>query len=84
MADSFDESESPIPLGTPAECERALAKFIRQVHKGTLDSKIGHSLIIGIGTLAKMMRERAADEAIARLERIEGRRGAPGQHPAAH
>lgn len=77
MAEVFDESESHIPLDTPADCERALARFIRQIHKGTLDSKVGHSLVIGLGTLAKMMRSRADDEALARLERLERERAQP-------
>ncbi len=77
MAETFDETESPIPLAGPSDCERALARFIRQIHKGHLDPKVGHSLIIGLGTLAKMMRARADDEALARLERMERERARP-------
>lgn len=86
MSEVFDESESRIPLGTPADCERALAKFIRQIHKGTMDPKVGHSLIIGVGTLAKMMRESRAEGALDRLERLEAKRGEqPAQgNPQAH
>jgi hypothetical protein len=76
---SLDASESPIRLETPADCERALAKFIKQIHKGSLDHKIGHSLIIGIGTLAKLMRERRDDEAMDKLAELERKR-AP--HPS--
>lgn len=83
-SETFDETESPIRLGTPADCERALARFIRQVHKGSLDHKIGHSLIIGIGTLAKMMRERHEDEALERLNRLEKARAESRPTPPSH
>lgn len=71
----IEQSDDGIPLATTGDCERSLAKILRQVYKGTLDPKVGHSLIIGIGTLAKMMRETRTEQAIARLERLEKARG---------
>lgn len=83
MSETPEFAESPIPLETPADCERALARFLRQIHAGSLDTKKGHALVIGLGTLAKMMRARADDEALARLERLERERGQPNVHPQA-
>lgn len=66
QAEVFDETESPIPLASVADVERMLAKVIRQVHKGTLTPQLGHSLIIGLGTLARIKE--------ARIERIWAKR----------
>lgn len=49
-----------------------------------MDPKVGHSLIIGVGTLAKMMRESKADAALERLEGLEKKRGAASETTAAH
>lgn len=79
--ETFDETEAPIPLRTPGDVQRALAKTLRQVAKGTMDHTRGHCLIIGYGTLAKMMRETVADEVVRRLEAIEAKQAADPAHP---
>lgn len=85
MSEVFDETESPIPLTTPADCERAMARLLRQIHKGTLDTKKGHCLVIGIGTLAKMLRESAEYDALERLDRLERKNAEPPRaDPQAH
>ncbi len=82
--ETFDDSEAPIPLRTQGDVQRALAKALRQVAKGTLETARGHCLIIGYGTLAKMMRETVADEVLRRLEAIEAKQAAPAEPVSPH
>lgn len=70
----FDASESPIPLSSRADVRRALAKVLRQIHKGSMEVKVGHCLVIGLGTLAKMMHEDDETELLRRLDALERRR----------
>ncbi len=74
--ETYDETESPIPLRTHGDVQRALAKALRQIHKGTLDLARGHALVIGFGTLARMMREGVSDDVTDRLDRIEAKQSA--------
>lgn len=67
----FDDSESPIPLKGRADVRRALAKVIRQIHRGTMAHNVGQVLIIGLGTLAKIMHEDDESDLIRRIEAIE-------------
>lgn len=74
LVDASNGCESPIPLESPADVRRALARFLRQIHAGSLPHGPGQVLIIGCGVLSKMMREAADDEALARIEELERRR----------
>lgn len=53
-----DDSESPIPLETLGDVQRALAKVVRQAHKGSLPLNVAHLMTITLGTLAKVMQDR--------------------------
>lgn len=74
--ETYDENEAPIPLASTGDVQRALAKALRMVAKGSMDTARGHTLIIGYGTLAKMMRETLTDEVSRRLAALEERQGA--------
>lgn len=68
----FDASETPTPLASRADVRRFLAKVIRQIHKGThLDYKVGQTVIMGLGVLAKIMTEDEESELLIRVEAIE-------------
>lgn len=71
--ETFDESESPIPLRTMGDIERALARVIRQLHKGSLGVAVGHSMVIALGTLAKVKRESVDLELAEKVARLEER-----------
>lgn len=55
--EKIGEDETPIPLMTLGDVERALAKVLRQSHKGTLPLNVAHMMIIGLGTLAKVKQD---------------------------
>lgn len=56
--ETFGEDEAPIPLATLGDVQRALAKLIRQMRKGTVEPAHGHCCVIALGTLAKLMQDK--------------------------
>ena len=57
--ETFGEDESPTPLSTLGDVQRAMAKTIRRIEAGkTLDHATGQVLINGLGALAKVMQDR--------------------------
>ncbi len=81
--ETFDETEAPIPLRTHGDVQRALAKVLRQIRKSSIDLPMAHALIIGFGTLAKMMREGVSDDLADRMDRLEAKQSA-GAEAAPH
>lgn len=57
QAEVFGENEAPTPLGTLGDVQRALAKTLRRIEKGSVDHSTGQVLINGYGTLAKVMQD---------------------------
>lgn len=72
----FGDDEDPIPLANRADVRRALAKCLRRVSRGTYTQAIGHCLVIGYATLAKIMVEDEATDVVRRLNVIEERQAA--------
>ncbi len=75
-AEIYDADEAHVPLRTHGDVQRALAKTIRRIYKGSIELNVGHALIIGFGVLAKMMREGVSDDVTDRLDRIEAKQSA--------
>lgn len=61
-----EENNTPTPveadepgrkLDTLGDVRRALANTCRKIENGRLDSRTGHTLVIGLATLAKVMQD---------------------------
>lgn len=72
----YEVGEAHIPLSTRAEVRRALAKNLRRLWAGTIESGQGHSITIGLAAMAKMMVEDETAEVLKRLKAIEDRQAA--------
>lgn len=72
----YADDEDPIPLNDRADVRRYLAKCLRRIAKGTITTSQGHCLVIGLGTLAKMMIEDEEVDVVKRLKAIEERQAA--------
>lgn len=74
--EKYDVDEEPIPLKDRADVRRYLAKCLRRIAKGSLSTSQGHCLVIGLGTLAKIMVEDEETDVIRRVKAIEERQAA--------
>lgn len=72
----YGDDEDPIPLKDRADVRRYLAKCLRRIAKGTLNTSQGHCLVIGLGTLAKIMIEDESTDIAKRLKVVEERQAA--------
>lgn len=87
MADSpetFGDDEAPTPLDTPRAVQRALAKTLRRIERGSIGHHVGQVLINGYGSLAKMMRETIADDVLRRVGELERRQAEAEERASAH
>ncbi len=84
--EEFAPDEAHVALRTHGDVQRALARCLRRVEKGpkSMDLPRAHLLVIGYGTLAKMMREGIADDIEARLETLEAKTSAGPDVAAPH
>lgn len=72
----YEVGEAHIPLATRADVRKALAKNLRRLWAGTIESSQGHSITIGLAAMAKMMVEDEQSDVLKRLEQIEERQAA--------
>lgn len=74
--ETYGSDEAPTPLRTFADVRRALAKTLRRLERGSVETNVAAVLVNGYGSLAKMLREDLADDITKRVEAIEARQAA--------
>jgi hypothetical protein len=80
--ETFGEDEAPTPLACLGDVQRALAKTLRKIERGTVKHDVGQVLINGYGTLAKLMQDARDSRWLPRVKEMWAEREQAKQAPS--
>lgn len=69
-SETFGEDETRTPLASLGDVERALARIIRRIDKGTLDHAPGQVMVNALGTLAKIKQDARDSKWLPRVKEL--------------
>lgn len=84
VSETFGEDETRTPLATLGDVERALARVIRRIDKGTLDHAPGQVMVNALGCLAKIKQDARDSKWLPRVKEMWKEREARSAQPEAH